>query len=1170
MKAGVVVKVLALAVIGCCFTDLSTGQTTSAAVTGVVSDQTGAAVQGASVKLENLGTDVQSTAITSSVGFYRVSGLLPGSYRATVSKPGFASITRNDIVLHAGDEIAYDYKLQVGSRPESVTVTAEGQLQTESATVSTVIESQQIENTPLNGRNVMNLTSLAPGVVPQGATSGNPLNNQAAIGNYTNPAGWGNYQIGGAISGANITYLDGAPLNLPTQNWMGFIPTQDSIQEFRVETNNASPEFGEYYGGVINFTTKSGTNDFHGTVYEYFRNTVLDANSFFNNRTGVPRPPVHQNQYGISVGGPLKKNKAFFFGSWEGYRNRTGLPYETVVPTPAETTGDFTADSPIYYTGTTTQVSCNGVLNKVCPDPTALYMASVYKYWAAPNVANAPEGAINFSTNASSGGNSNQYIVRGDYAVNPRQQLFGRYTYWKTDTLGTNYYHNNVPQPEVLSTTQQAVLGDTITLNSTTVADVRAAYLRFGFTSQPPSSGHVDLSEFGPAYAALQGQTTFDVLPVPFLSGYGNPYPLLIINVIQYFNYDKYSLSGSISKVLGRNVFKLGGSAYRNEAYLLAPPSLGPTGFFLFLPGVPTTNEFANFMLGVDIPMASSIVTSRTTDSVNLSQGYYISDNYRANSRLTLTAGLRWDLPGSVSEKHNVNTVFLPNIASPLGTIENPATGSLQELKGNMVLVASPSYPSRNDNTNHFHLFAPDFGFAARVLPTTVLRGGFGMSFISYTNAGLPSPFYSPITSATTPALGPLSNPFPQINGHLPQPVGRDPNFAAALQGLTVTANVPGANYPYVEQWNLNIQQQIFAHSVFQIGYAGSKGTHINLHLNLNQLPDSVAAQAATQYQNLVSSGLSPTEAAAETFVNELVPNPLTGKLAPGSAYNGPTISKGQLLMPYPQFAPGVTNLLANEGSSNYDSLQATYEFRSQSLGTLFAAYTWSKLMGTVDTVTQFLEANATGAIQDNNNLAGERSLESFDVSQRLVLNYSLKLPFGKGQHYLANVGDGLNRIFGGWQLSGITTFQSGFPLAISAIPNDLVTQFGAGVGGVFGMRPDRVPGCNAEKSASSRLEEWFNTSCFVQPATPFSFGDEPRVDSQLRGQGINNWDISIAKDTMLNERVHAVFEAEFLNAFNRTQFGPPGLQAGTPLFGVVTSTLNNPREIQFALRLNF
>ena len=1190
MRMRTLQSVLGLAVLATLTSVLAIGQTTSATVTGAISDPKGAAIPGATVVLENLQTHVKATVDSNSSGFYRVAGLLPGFYRATVAKDGFKSVIRDGIELHGQDEIAINYNLQVGSVTESVTVTsAEPLLQSDSSTVSTVIESQQIENTPLNGRNVMNLSALTPGVVPQGATGGNPLNNQAAIGNYTNPAGWGNYQVGGAVTGQNITYVDGGPLNMMAQNWMGYIPGQDSIQEFRVETNNIGAEYGGYFGGVLLFSTKSGTNDIHGSVYEYFRNTVLDANSYFNNQHGVVRPPVNQNQYGVSLGGPLKRNKLFLFGNWEGFVDRVGLPYQTVVPSVAETTGDFrafyTTQNPLLNNFTGQPVSCNGVVNTVCPDSTALYMANVFKYWAQPNIPGAPHGAINFSTNAASGGNSNQYVVRGDYSLSSRQQLFARYTTWRTDTQGTNYYHNNVPQPEVLSTTQQAVVGDTITLNSTTVADVRASYIRFNFISEPPNLGKVDLSKFGPNYAAIAGQVTYNALPVPFLIGYGNQFPILIINVIQFYDFNKYAVSGNITKTLGRHAVKVGAELMRNEGYF-SGGGLGPDGLFAFLNGLPTNDIFANFMLGFNFPLAglSGIQTSRKVSAVNYSQGYYVSDTYQMNPKLTLTGGVRWDLPGGVLEKHDVNTVLLPNVASPIGTIQNPVTGQSQQLKGDLVLVNTPAYPSRYDDVIHHGLFAPNLGFSARVMNSTVVRGGFGMSFISYTDFnGVPSPVSSPLTAASTPDTGPLagiggslSNPFPLLNGVLPKPIGRNPAFDAQIEGLTISGIVAGAKYPYVMQWNLNVQQQLSSNSVFQIGYQGSKGTHIRNSKNLNQLPNSYAAQAATEYQTLYNQyitgpdagnpGKAASDADANTFLNKSVANPLFNKLTTVSAQNGPNISKGQLLMPYPQFSTSVSNTSLNEGGSTYHSLQATYQLRLHSAGAFFAAYTWSKLIGNIDSTTGFLEGNTVGGGQDNYNKAADRSLESFDVPQRLVLNYSLALPFGKGQHWMANDSDGLERLIGGWRVSSVTSFQVGYPLALTAQGNDLSNSFGA-----VGIRPNRVPGCNPKLSggAKSRLNKWFNTACFVQPPQ-FTFGNESRVDSQLRGEGVNNWDLSVSKDTHITERVHAVFEGEFINAFNRVQFGPPGLQVGSSIFGVVSGTLNNPREIQFAMRLLF
>jgi hypothetical protein len=246
------------------------------------------------------------------------------------------------------------------------------------------------------------------------------------------------------------------------------------------------------------------------------------------------------------------------------------------------------------------------------------------------------------------------------------------------------------------------------------VVDVRAAYLRFLFTSQPPNIGHVNLSDFGAAYGTLQNQATFDVLPVPFLAGYGNAFPLEIINVIQYYNFNTYNLSADVTKTAGRNTIMFGGAARRVEAYLSGLTGLGPTGFFVFLPNTPTNNEFANFMLGADIPVASNIGVGRSTSSVNLNQGYYITDTFHATPRLTLTGGVRWELPGAYLEKHNLNTVLLPGVANPVGTIENPVTGSSQALTGNLVLVDSSAYPSRYDDVRKTDLLAPTIGFTYR------------------------------------------------------------------------------------------------------------------------------------------------------------------------------------------------------------------------------------------------------------------------------------------------------------------------------------------------------------------------------------------------------------------------------------------------------------------------
>ena len=724
----------------------------------------------------------------------------------------------------------------------------------------------------------------------------------------------------------------------------------------------------------------------------------------------------------------------------------------------------------------------------------------------------------------------------------------------------------------MLSTTHQAVLGDTYSINSSTFLDVRLSFLRFDFNSVPPALGKVDLSKF-PGLAPYANQVTFNALPVPFLIGYSpTPFPLLALDVIQFYTFDTYSLTGSVNKVTGKHTLRFGADFDRFDGYYSPASFDAPTGTYLFVPGFPTTNVFANFMLGAALPGASGLSTGTWVSTYEPYSALYVTDSFKATPKLTINAGVRWDMPRGIAEKHDLNTMLLPNTASPLGSIQNPATGANQTLRGNLALVNSPEYHSRYDDSSHYNLFAPSVGLAYQLFRRNVIRAGYTLAYLP-NDTGVPSPTITPITVQTTPVLGTLSNPFPQItNGILPQPIGRNPAYSDSIQGVSISGRVPNVPYPYVQQWNFNIQQELSQNSVLQVGYMGSKGTHLKLTENLNALPDSLAAQAATQYQNLIASWLSSAAADAQTFLNLQVANPLAGRLSSGSAYNGPTVARGQFLRPYPQF-DGVYDYSFDAGNSIYHSLQASYRMRLRSTGTILVSYTWAKVIGTVDSTTGFLEYNSIGGLQDPNNLSLDRSLTSFDAPHRLVLNYSLLLPLGKGRHWLSNASPVVNRLVSGWTLSSLTTFQSGFPLPLTAQPNDLSNNFGYnGAFGLASIRPNVVSGCQAKiaGSAQSRLNEWFNTACYVQPPTPFSIGNESRTDPVLRTAGINNWDFALTKETSLNERFRLLAIAQFLNLFNRVQFGQPGVQVGAIGFGQVTSQVNNPRQIQLALRLAF
>jgi hypothetical protein len=1108
---------------------------------GTVTDTSGAVVSGATVTLSNLGTSERRTTQTDVNGGYQFLTLVPGHYEVDVEKPGFKRFSRQPVDVQVQTATRIDAALPVGDVQQTVNVAGESPLlQTQNASLGTTVEGRSVQEMPLNGRNIMSLVALVPGVVPQGASQSSVLNNQSAIGNTTNPAGWNNYQIGGAIAGASGEYLDGAATNIIGNNpgWVAFVPTQDAIQEFKVETNNVDPAFGRFGGGVVNFSTKTGTNDFHGSAYEFFRNTVLNANNFFLNRSGIPRSQLNQNQYGVVVGGPIRKNKVFFFFSWEGYQERAGLPYSGFVPTAAQLSGNF-AGLPTITDPQTGQPFPGNVIPQSRFDPTANILANQVRLWPAPN---ASQPGVNYVANALSGGSSNQYNARFDWNISDKQRLFARYTDWPNSTLATDYFFigSTGKLPGVDGHSRQLVLGDAYTFNPTTIADIRLAVTRFHFDVKPASLG-VDLSTLGPNWAVIGPQLRYTAYPWMTFAAYSAaPYSALL----ELTTSSDYAISGALTKIIGRHTLRFGG-----EARLLLQTSnnsLYGAGNFNFI-GSPTGDAVASFLLGIPVGGTSSQISVYNVPYLfNRYQGYYVADNFQFNPHLTFNLGLRWELPGSEGEKHNNDTVFLPDATDPLSGI----TGL--NLTGQLGLVNSPQYGSRYETKLHYDLFAPRVGFAWQVRNNTVLRGGYGITYLPLENWIGYGPETSPINAATTylGTNGTLSNPFPNGLNH---PTGRAPDFMTALEGGSLSSTLPNQAYPYAQQWNLDLQQEFWRGTLFDLAYGGAKGTHLSNPFDLNQISD--------QYNALGPQLLTP-----------LPTNPFAGQV-PVTSFLNSSFTTGQSLRPYPQFSSITISNYSGFGT-NYNSLQAALQKRFSAGGTLLISYTWAKTMGNADTLQGYLETNPVGGVQNYNNLRAERSLMSFDVTHRFVASYVYDLPFGHGQHWFGEVTGVTDKLVSGWALNGITTFQSGFPLVMTyALPTVLSQYFGAGT-----PRPNVAPDCDKQiqGSGTSKLNEWFNTSCFSAPS-PYGYGNESRTDPKLRGQGIDNWDLALSKTTKITERFALEFRGEFFNTFNRVQFAPPGtsynpdtLGTSANSFGVVTAQNNLPRQIQFALRLRY
>lgn len=1162
--SGVAAVLALLAVVGWTGGVPARAQTSYGSVVGTVTDSTGAIVPGAKVVLKNTATNAMQTAMTSSAGNYSFVNLIPDKYDLTVTKQGFQSMMQSGIDVQVGGATRVNVTLRVGNVSQTVTVTASrAALQTQSASLGGVVEGRQVVQAPLNGRNVNNLLDFIPGVVPGGGTQGSTMANGGSgnfqAGGQTQAIAYNNYQIGGGFSGQSIFYIDGMEQNIAENNVNPLVPTQDAVQEFRVSTNDVSAEFGGFNGGVVQIVTKSGTNKFHGNVYEYFRNTALDANDWFSNHEGLGKAPLHQNQFGANLGGPILKNRAFFFFSWERESLISASPINATVPTMAELAGNFSGDPQTIYDPETGQPFPRNIIPQNRIDPTALKILQL----ETPNESRVIQKPFttNFFASAPIEGYQDQYNARVDIAPDPNDSLFVRYTFWNP--------HNGISDPFGTKTgagptgnyTQEAEIGENHVFNANTIADVHLSYLE-NYNFQYPLSDGFDMSSISPTYGTIQQESAKKegLLPGLGIQGYGIGAELSQL----YWNNNIWGANASLTKILNRNTIKAGvewrqilWENYGNSQGL----NLNATPFYTAKNASDAVdgNALASFLLG--IPSSTSIASVGTWHAFLHSYAFYVTDTWQASKKLTVNAGLRWSQPGAFEEENNLDTVLQPNAGVSIGglqSITNPVTGTSVPLTGRLAFVASPQYPNRHEEALHWNLFAPRLGIAYEVMPQTVVRAGYGISYLpaEITQDG---PGSSVINSANTsvtntvgqPLIATIDNPLP--NGVNP-PSGRTQAGLNAALGLNIAGRFPHQAYGYAQQWNLAIQRALGNRATVTIAYAGSKGTHLVIGngftgsgYNLNQLPD--------KYDALGSQLLKPVQ------------NPFYGILPAGTTFGARTIEEGYLLTPHPQYQ-GVLQTVPRYGDSTYNALQLAYIEHFKHDGIVQVAYTFSKLISNTDNTSSFQDGQGgLGVVQDYTNLKAEKSLSMQDVPQNLVINYGIDLPFGRGQQYFGNADRALNAVIGGWRVNGITTFRSGLPIALQAAGNNL-SIFGAGA-----IRPNYATGCNKGVSGSAhsaaRANEWFNTACFTQPG-PYSFGDESRVDSTMRSDNLANWDMSFNKYFDLTHGVRFKFGTEFFDIFNHPQFALPNANLSSPGFGQVGHQTNLPRTVQFEGRIIF
>ncbi|MBI1789660.1 MAG: TonB-dependent receptor, partial [Acidobacteria bacterium] len=1049
------------AAISVCF-----GQTAS--LTGRVADPTGAVIQGAGVSVESAATGITIHAETNTDGFYNVPALAPGRYSVTVSKAGFVPLKQSGLELQVQQAARLDFALQLGAVTESVQVSAQAVLlDSESSTVGQVIGSKQVAELPLLGRNPYALAMLVPSVRPSGGVNNLPVDQISTV----------SFMINGQRASSNEFLLDGAPNSAPSQNQPVINSNPDTVQEFKVETNNFNAEYGRAAGGVFNVVTKSGSNDAHFNFYEFFRNDKLNASDFFANASGQQRPPFKFNQFGGTLGGPAVipriyngRNRTFVFASVELVRFIQGVTFLGTVPDPRQLSGDFAsarnaAGTPvvIYDPATTRANPAGGFVrspfagNLIPPNRIDPIARNLFRYFPAPNTAgNALTGINNYGRTDGSLVTKDTFSLRLDHNFTSANRMFVRYSYDDSPfKRASPYGPDNPGSPATgaqIFNRQNAVIEDTHTFSPTLLGSVRYSLTRLGNHREPWGDGF-DISTLG-LPKNLQAQIGEPrAFPVVNISGYtitasplniGTGYSLGASDIIRLGN-SSHALQANLTRSLTRHTLKFGGEARVIQFNNLQTGANAVE--FAFTPQWtqgpnPTASTataghaLATFLLGV---AGGGVRPVPALAQTNRYYAFFLQDTYKATGVLTLNLGVRWDYETPRKDRFNQLTNFDFNARSPLQAPGLDVRGGLTFVGVNGL----PRYNAEPDRNN----FSPRAGFSWKALPRTVVRGGGGLFYASATGIGTGSNAFgiagfSASTNLVTSLDGvtPIvswSNPYP--DGIL-QPTGSKDGLATLL-GQDISFFNRGNRLPYSAQWNFNLQRELPFNMVAEAGYSASRGFGFQQTRQFNQLPDSALRLGDALRQQ--------------------IPNPFFGKIQVGTLAQ-PNVARAQLLRPYPQFT-AVASQNEHWASSTYHALETRLEKRFSRNLTFLASYTYSKLMdyaiGTFAGET--LSADNT---QNWNNLAAEWASSLADMTHRFILNAVYEVPFARDGRGVTG------KLLGGWQVAGIWSSFSGGPLGITSNTNNTFSQGG-------GQRPS---GNGVNPSVSNPTpERWLDRTPF-------------------------------------------------------------------------------------------
>ncbi|MFN7928993.1 MAG: carboxypeptidase regulatory-like domain-containing protein [Blastocatellia bacterium] len=1124
-------------------------QENRATIIGTVTDPQGGVIPNATIKATHTDTNAVTTTTSNESGVYSLPFLPVGRYQITVTASGLKTSVRENLDLRVGDRMQLDFKMEVGAVSDTVTVSSAAPLlDTATASRGQVIDGEKVHDLPLLGRNPFLLAALASGVQitsSQGSISFRPFDN----------GGMDNISINGGRARTNEFLIDGAPNTATENNSIGslsFVPSPDAVQEFKVQSNTYDAQFGRTGGGTINVSLKGGTNKFHGALYHFFRNDILNANVFQNNASGAARTAFRWNQPGLVFDGPIYipklyngKDKTFFMFSWEKIKSSLPSPVVRTVPTLEQRNGDFsktfqangqpiTIYDPLTTPATCTTASCNrtAFANNLIPasriDPVA---KKLLEYIPLPNQAGNTQGFFNFfnSPNARTD-EYDQFASRIDHNLSEKHKLSGR---WlrnnRHETRGLAGYRKEA-SPFFLHSRKNSGGGMdvTSTFSPTLVSNFKINFIRHEFTIDQYGD-NFDITQLG-FPSALKGQLGRQFFPgITMSGGYDSFGGLGFGNGSTYTFSDASSFSEVLNKTLNNHSLKFGGELRVLRDNYIAPTS--SFGTFNFTPGftqrnplaadAASGNSFASLLLGYS--SSASVPINATYAFQHLYYGTFFQDDWRVNRNLTLNLGLRWDYESPSTERYDqLNAGFDKTATSPL-----VAPGLT--LKGGLLFVNKDNrLPYKRDLNN----FGPRLGVAYQLNEKTVLRGGYGLSYLPAFDPGTRLGFSvsTDYVSSTDGGLKPantLSNPYP--NG-LIRPSGSALGLSTLI-GQSFTFYDTDVQIPKNHQFSFGVQREIPWKMSLDVSYIGSRSRQLITSQSINEVSAADLAKGAS-------------------VLNAQVANPLRGLVPSNAALNGATIVQSQLLRPFPQFT-GLTQDRMTIGRAWYNSLQVRLEKRlTNGLHYLFS-YTFSKNM------------EAVGYLNAQDPIGQLASVVTADhAPHRAMISGGYDLPLFKNSSAL------VRSLAGGWKLNAIGTFQSGLPVSTP--------------GGVYLIGDPSLPN---DKQTWTR---WFNTctltaagarqNCADASETPV-FQIQPAFTLRLHSTRFSNirtsrpptFDISLFKVFRIKESMSLQVRAEAFNFANTPWFGAPNTTATSSAFGVTTLTqANDQRNVQLGLKLVF